>query len=491
VLLAVGARLPFFGTPLTADEGGYAEVARLWERGGVLYRTVWVDRPQGLVLAYRAIVDLGGSPALIRALAAVVGALAVLAVMRLGMELGGSIVGSAAALLLATVGASPFIESFTLAGELMASLPATLGLLAFVRFLRTRSETWLVTAGILSGSALMVKQSALDALLAIVAYLLWTRRARGVRAAAVVIVGAAAPVALGAFTAAHPTDWWNAVVAYRGRGDSIVTGSAAHRLHQFVDTLPHAGVALGLLALLAAVGWTSAPLLARLWVGAAALGVIGGGNFHTHYYLQLAAPLALLAGFGVQRIWETRSRAAAATAAAAGAATIALTVPLWLDGGAAQAREIWPNDPHLVADKAVAAYVRAHTLPGQRVQVLWGAAGVYFLADRPPALRYMWRRPIESAPDALAQVRRLIARGVPAVVVLAQPPSAADPSGRTARLLDARYRLAAVVSGVRLLTPRHGLTKPSVSVPAARSSPSARREARTALARWVAAASPQ
>ena len=28
--LAVLLRLPFFGTPLTADEGGYAEAARLW-----------------------------------------------------------------------------------------------------------------------------------------------------------------------------------------------------------------------------------------------------------------------------------------------------------------------------------------------------------------------------------------------------------------------------------------------------------------------------
>src|SRR5438876_2019577 len=43
-LLAVTLRVPFWGAPLTADEGGYAEAARLWSRGWQLYTDVWVDR---------------------------------------------------------------------------------------------------------------------------------------------------------------------------------------------------------------------------------------------------------------------------------------------------------------------------------------------------------------------------------------------------------------------------------------------------------------
>jgi 4-amino-4-deoxy-L-arabinose transferase-like glycosyltransferase len=452
-LLAVGARLPFAGAPLTADEGGYAEAARLWERGGILYRDVWVDRPQGLVLAYRLVVDLGGSPAVIRALAAVVAGLVVLAVMRLGMELGGRIVGSAAAVLLATVGSSPFVESFTLAGELLATLPAALALLAFVRFLRDGRGAWLLATGVLAGSALMVKQSALDALVAVVATLLWTRRRGGIGPALIVLGGAAVPVVVGVLGAAGPGDWWDAVVGYRGQGDSLLTGSAGHRLDQFLDTLPAAAAGLGLLALLATAGWSRAPFLARAWVVAAGLGVLGGGNFHAHYYLQLAPPLALLAGFGVRRLYDERSRALGAVAAAATVATVAVTVPLWFEDDPALARDVWPNDPHLASDRAVADYVRAHTRPGQRIQVVWAAAGVYYLADRPPAVRYMWRRPIESVPGALAEARRVLAAGVPALVVLAQPPSTADPSGRTARILRSRYRLEAVVQGVPVLAP--------------------------------------
>src|SRR5204863_502398 len=81
--------------------------------------------------------------------------------------------------------------------------------------------------------------------------------------------------------------WLYAVVGYRFHGDSIATGSVPGRAHQLWLSLPPAGKALGVLALLAAAGWRSSPLLARIWLGAAVLGVLGGGNFHPHYYLQL------------------------------------------------------------------------------------------------------------------------------------------------------------------------------------------------------------
>src|SRR5206468_630158 len=93
------------------------------------------------------VVELGGSPALIRSTAALVAGLVVVVVLLLGIELRGSIVGWTAAALLATVGSSPFIEGFTLAGELLATLPAALAVLAFAHYLRDRRATWLVAAG--------------------------------------------------------------------------------------------------------------------------------------------------------------------------------------------------------------------------------------------------------------------------------------------------------------------------------------------------------
>jgi 4-amino-4-deoxy-L-arabinose transferase-like glycosyltransferase len=459
-LLAFAVRLPFWRAPLTADEGGYAEVARLWERGAHLYRGAWVDRPQGLVLSFRALLAVGGgSTESIRLLAALVSIAVVLATMALATRLCGRIEGAAAGLLLASFGASPFIESFTFAGELLASLPAVLSLLAFVAYLHNRRPPWLILAGLLTGCAVMIKQSAFDAGLAAILLLLIRERRRGLLPAALLLVSALLPVALAAATAPRFGDWWNAVVGYRAQGDSLLTGSPGHRLFLLLSSLPAAAIGLGLLGLLAVAGWRSSPLLARLWLGAALLGVVGGGNFHSHYYLQLAPPLSLLAGVGVRRLVVQPQRALAACCGAAAAATVALTAPLWFASGAAQARTIWPHDPHLVDDGERAAFVRAHTTRGQSVLVIWAAADIYELADRPPAEPFLWYRNLQALPQARTALRLALVERKPALVLEVQRPEAIDRSGATSNILHRDYRLVARVAGTRILAPRSTQTR--------------------------------
>ena len=454
-LLALAARLPFWRAPLTADEGGYTEVARLWAGGAHLYNQAWVDRPQGLLLAFRALLAAGGGSTIsIRVMAALVSVVVVLVVVALATALCGSIEGLATGLLLATFGASPFIESFTLAGELLASLPAVLSLLAFVVYLRRRTAPWLVLTGVLTGCAVLVKQSAFDAGLAAIALLLVTERRRGIRPAALIVLAALVPVVLAAATAPSFGDWWNAVVAYRAHGDSILTGSALHRLADLGSSLPAAAKGLGVLALLAAAGWRGSPLLVRLWLGAAALGVLGGGNFHPHYYLQLVPPLSVLAGVGVVALSRRPRRAITAAAAVAALATAVVTAPLWFASPAAQARAIWPHDPHLVDNRDLAGYVRAHTKPGQRILVIWAAADVYGLADRPPAAPYLWYRNLQALPAARAAVRKALLARTPALVLEVQRPNAIDTSGATGRILRRSYRLVARVDGTPILARR-------------------------------------
>jgi hypothetical protein len=453
--LAVLLRLPFFGAPLTADEGGYAEAARLWGRGATLYRDIWVDRPQGLTLVFRGVLELGRSTDVIRGVAAAFGVLSVLGTMLLAYRLTRRrTTAVACGLLMATAGASPFLEAFTLAGELIASLVAILSLLAFAEYLRSRTPAWLVLAGLAAGCAVMVKQSALDAAIAIVAYLAWTERRRAARGIAIVLAAGAAPVLAGLLSAVSLHSWWFAVVGYRGSGDSLVTGSITHRLGLLADSLPNATKGLGLLVLLAIVGWRGSPLLVRIWLVAAVLGVLGGGNFHFHYYLQLVPPLAVLAGAGVDRLIVGRRRLLAAAFVAVGIATAVVTVPLWFDSPRAQAEDIWPKDPHLQTDAAIVRYVEAHTRPGQKLLVLWAAADVYYLADRAPAIPYMWRRNIEAIRGVRQRLERALAAREPALVALVQPLGSLKQSQRTAAILDAEYRRVAVVDGVPIYKPR-------------------------------------
>ena len=458
MILAAAVRLPFLHAPLTADEGGYGEVARLWSRGAVLYHGAWVDRPQGLLLVFRAMLHVdGGSAEALHALAAVVAAVVVALTMVVTARLAGRIPATVAGLAIATVGGGPFIESFTLSGELLASVFAVASMLAFVLYLEHDRLAWLVAAGLLTGCAVLVKQSAFDAGAAAAVYLLWTRRRAALGPVAALAGAAFVPVVAAALSAPSFHDWWYAMVTYRDQADSIVTGSLHERFSQLRSSLPAAERGLGVLVLLAVLAWRRPPLLPALWLGFALLGVLGGGNFHDHYYQQLVPPLGLLAGIGGADILRRRRAYAAGAVAAAVAATIAGTVPLWFDSPAAQAQAIFPSDPHLQTDAAVIRYVDAHTRPGQRIFVMWAAADIYYLADRDPSFRYMWFRNIQAIPGALAQARRMLAGPrPPALVDRVNSPGSMDASGATAAIIARDYRLAATVAGVPIYVPRPG-----------------------------------
>jgi hypothetical protein len=408
------------------------------------------------LLVFRALLHVdGGSPTAFRIAAAVIAALVVLATMALTARLAGRIPAMLAGLLLATLGASPFIESFTLSGELLASLPAVLALLAFTGYLRSDGRLWLATCGLLTGIAVMTKQSGFDAGLAAVLFLLVSRRRAGVAPAGVIIATAFVPVALGALLSPSLSDWWYAMVTYRGAGDSILSGALSARLSQFWDTAPAMLQALAALGALAAVGWRRAPLVAKLWLGAAALCVIGGGNFHAHYYLQVAPPLALLAGIGLAEVLTRRRGLVAGVAAGLALWGLYPAATLWFDSPRVQAAEVFPGDGHLQVDAAVVDYVRSHSGPGDRIFVMWAAANVYYLSDRDPAVPYMWYRNIQAITGALDRVRTaLAASDRPALVVVEQSPESIDPSGRTGDLLNRFYAQAAVVGGIPIYKAR-------------------------------------
>jgi 4-amino-4-deoxy-L-arabinose transferase-like glycosyltransferase len=455
-VLAEALRLPFTGAPLTTDEGGYGMVARLWSRGATLYDETWVDRPQGLLLVFRAIQHVdGGSATAIREVAAVLAAGVAVLTAVITARLVGRVAAAGAGLLVATAGASPFIESFTLSGELLASVFACASMLAFVVHLRTDRMRWLVAAGLLSGCAVMMKQSGFDAGAAAVLFLLISRRRDGIVPAAALVGAALVPVAVGAIASASLADWWYAMVTYRTHGDSILTGSPMDRISEAWHSVSAASKALGLMVVVALPGLRRVPLLAWLWLGCATLAVVGGGNFHAHYYQQLVPPLGVLGGIGVAVMWERRARAWAVVSTAVAGVALAFTIPLWFASPDEQARVVFPHDRHLRADAEIAEYVRAHTTPDERILGFWAAANLYYLADREPAVRHLWSQNIRTIPGALDEVRKVLAGPhPPALVILEDPPADMDRTGETARILEQRYRQVAVVERVAIHAPR-------------------------------------
>jgi hypothetical protein len=436
-LLGIAFRVPFLDAPLTSDEGGYAEVARLWARGHGLYGSNWVDRPQGLLIVFRFLLSAGITTSVgLRLFAALLAAVLVLLAVSIGALTGGTLSGLVAGALTATAGASPFIEGFTLSGELIASVLTAAAVLAFVLYQPSERLGWLVLAGLAAGSAWMVKQSFFDAAVAI-AVCLWGSWRRAALFALAVLV----PVLTGVIGSGDPAAWYRSVIGY-GLNASGGESPWQRATHLGSSLLP-ASKALLAVAILAALGWPRAPKLLRIWLVAAAVGVLVGGNVRPHYYLQLVAPLALVAAFV-----RAAPRVRVALAAAAAAAAVLFAVPLWGATDIAQARTIWPADRHLQSDAEVARYLESHTSPSQRIYVLWAAADLYYLADRAPMSRYLWLRNVQTIHGAVAGIRRQLAAGGAELVVGEQSPSIADPSGQTAAVLRSRYRLVAKIHNV-------------------------------------------
>ncbi|WBB79836.1 glycosyltransferase family 39 protein, partial [Micromonospora sp. WMMD882] len=314
--LAAVLRLPFVGAGLGMDEGGYAHVAREWSRGVPLYREAWLDRPQGLLLTYRLLLDLDPDGGAIRLGAVVAGTLITLAVGAAGWQLAGRRAGVVAAALYATVGVAPRLEGFTLNGELLAGVPATVAVVAALRWRRHGGPGWLVAAGIAAGAALTMKPSGVDGLTATLAVAAVTtgRRLSGYGPA---LAGAAGPLALCALHGVTVgwSEYWHALAGYQlaalggpQSGDRAAAllrslGAAAPELAALALpvtvalSLPRAGLSPSRAAppspraVPAALSRVRRPgptgVIMAGWLGGGVVGVNLGGAYWPHYWVQL------------------------------------------------------------------------------------------------------------------------------------------------------------------------------------------------------------
>src|ERR1700694_1982720 len=120
-LISVLMRLRMFWSPVSVDEGGYLAIARAWAHGKVLYRDVWVDRPQGLLALFRLWDWLsGGSTASIRIMAMLFGIVLVVATAVTVRELVNDVAARWAAIICGVISASPVLEGHTANGELLS-----------------------------------------------------------------------------------------------------------------------------------------------------------------------------------------------------------------------------------------------------------------------------------------------------------------------------------------------------------------------------------
>src|ERR1700694_1790534 len=112
-LISVLMRLRMFWSPVSVDEGGYLAIARASAHGKVLYRDVWVDRPQGLLVLFRVWDWMsGGSTASIRVMAMLFGGLLVVSTGVIVRELVGDSAARGTVIICAVASAAPILEGY-------------------------------------------------------------------------------------------------------------------------------------------------------------------------------------------------------------------------------------------------------------------------------------------------------------------------------------------------------------------------------------------
>jgi 4-amino-4-deoxy-L-arabinose transferase-like glycosyltransferase len=442
---AVLARLPFLGS-IGPDEGGYAYVASEWAHGGRLYHGVWVDRPQGLLLAYRGVLAIAHTPWAIRLGALLAGTAVALLLVLVGCVLDSRRSGYLAGTIYALVGIGPRIEGFTFNGELLAAVPATAAVAAAgLSLRRTRPQVWLALAGLLGGCAMLMKQTGIDGLAVAAGVAVLGGGAARVRRLAAVAGGAALPLGASAL-AGLLTGWhayWSSLVSYRaGVAGTFDLGVREDHFRESVN----AGLYdLALLAAAAAAGvWlarrTRAAGIGLGWLAAAFVGFNVGGLYWPHYYVQLVAPLCLLAALGLARL----RRPALAWAAAA-----VVALPALVFFGQFVAARSGPQRDRLIKyalgfdnDRRLARYVRARTTTRDTVYALKSRADFYFLARRKAPTPYLWAFPLNSIPGALdALERTLVSPHRPRYVIVFQQRALRGSGRKLVAILRHDYRL--------------------------------------------------
>ncbi|MHC5260738.1 ArnT family glycosyltransferase [Streptomyces sp. UC4497] len=369
--LACVTRIPSFTHPLwNPDEGYLAVQARMLAHGGTLYETV-VDRKPPLVpWLYEAVFALFGSDSLTPVRVCAVAAHVATAVFLASLARGrwGDTAGrtAGALYLVLSIGLNP--EDTQAATFEVFMLPWTA---AAMWCADRRRWAW---CGLAIAGAFLSKQTG-GAVVVPVVWMLWRAGwpPNGVLRCG---IGLVAPIATAAL-ATTPAGFVFWTVTGSGAYASI-SGSELHVLLRGLTNaaiLSVAGVGVLLpIARVLRIARTGCGEL-WLWLGASAVAVLAGFHFFGHYYLQLVPAVALLGTAALQVLPRERLVGSLLVSACSCA--------LFLSWGLLAPR------PELAHVQHVAAAVRAHSAPGDRVLV-WGMhPETYWLADRTPASRFL------------------------------------------------------------------------------------------------------
>ncbi len=401
LLLVPALNWPATSLPFERDEGEYALAATIAAQGGVPYRDTFLQKPPGIILAYRAILAVSdGSPRAVHVALLVIYTLTAAGIGAIALRLSGRVPVAAVAIILYGMSlATPLYKASAANTEAFMVAAIVAAVYALLRARESRSLGWVIALGAALGVAGMMKQTAASHVIWLLPALAFAApkprgRWRWPLVASVsgsVVIGL---VCLPYFVAGAGRELMDAVVLHNfeyARGQ--LERAFRERAHVRGLDIASFHVALWLAAAigLAVIArkrqwWTLTVLGAWLltgWIGASI-----GAVYRGHYLLQLLPPVVILAAW----ILVESPRRIQVVAAP-------ITVIYWLFSGGLQ----WTASEGTLADQRyhttrfanaelVGRWLREQS--DHSVYVFGSEPEIYYYSGAMPVTRYVIQNPL-------------------------------------------------------------------------------------------------
>ena len=407
--LAVACRIPFIGHAPGPDEAGFLLVGRQWDGAGTsLYGNYWVDRPPLLITIFR----IAGGPTGLRLIGCLAVAALVLGCARVAGLVGGVQAARWAAVTVAALSIS--LVGYEVNGELLAAPFIVAGFAAVIAALRaahTRRAVALAgVAGALAMCAVLIKQNFADvAVFGAAAFVIAAFRHEISRLRLLHLVAGSAA---GAMVVLIGMAWWtilhgtslggvfDAMYPFRVKAGHVMAISgrqhAVVRLHALLLAAFGTGLAVGLLMVAGQVISRRRPTETTWWALLAAisfggLSVFLGGNYWTHYLVELIGPAAIAIGvLAARRRLVVRLMVGYAAVAAALAFGVALATP----SGSSAA--------------LIGQTIRLSAQPGDTIFAAYGHPNVVEESGLSSPYPYLWSLPLKTLDPHLTALNAVL-----------------------------------------------------------------------------------